>query len=61
MHLNADRMANNVDMDQTAPWGRDWAGSALFAQTYLTEMFGSLCNTFEYFYGMTKRNDISFH
>ena len=45
---DADRMANSVDPDQTAPlgavWsgsalfgGAVWSGSALFAQTYLSE------------------------
>ena len=36
---DADGMANNVDPDQTAPL---WSGSALFAQTYLSENLGSL-------------------
>ena len=31
-------MANSVDPDQTAVW----SGSALFAQAYLSENFGSL-------------------
>ena len=39
---NADRMANSVDPDQTAPLGAVWSGSALFAQTYLSENLGSL-------------------
>ena len=34
---DADRMANSVDPDQTAP-----LGSALFAQAYLSETLGSL-------------------
>ena len=34
---DADGMANNVDPDQTAPL---WSGSALFAQTYLSENLG---------------------
>ena len=48
---DADRLANSVDPDQTAPlgavWSVDpdqtaplgavWSGSALFAQTYLSE------------------------
>ena len=33
---DADGMANSVDPDQTAP-----LGSALFAQTYLSENLGS--------------------
>ena len=36
---DVDGMANSVDPDQTAPI---WSGSALFAQTYLSENFGSL-------------------
>ena len=40
-------IANSVDSDQTAPlgavWrGAVWSGSALFAQTYLSENLGSL-------------------
>ena len=34
---DADRMANSVDPDQTAPLGAVWSGSALFAQVYLSE------------------------
>ena len=34
---DADRMANSVDPDQTAP-----QGSTLFAQAYLSENLGSL-------------------
>ena len=33
---DADRMANSVDL------GAVWSGSALFAQTYLSENLGSL-------------------
>ena len=33
---------NSVDPDQTAPLGAVWSGSALFAQTYLSENLGSL-------------------
>ena len=36
---NADRMANSVDPDQTAPV---WSGSALFAQTCLSKNLGTL-------------------
>ena len=36
---DADGMANSVDPDQT---GAVWSGSALFAQTYLSENLGSL-------------------
>ena len=39
---NADRMANSVDPDQTAPLGAVWYGSAMFAQAYLSENLGSL-------------------
>ena len=39
---DADRMANSVDPDQTAPLGAVWSGSALFAQAYLSENYGSL-------------------
>ena len=39
---DVDGMANSVDPDQTAPLGAVWSGSALFAQTYLSENFGSL-------------------
>ena len=38
----ADRMANSVDPDQTAPLGAVWSGSALFAQAYLSENLESL-------------------
>ena len=38
----ADGMANSVDPDQTAPPGAVWSGSALFAQTCLSENLGSL-------------------
>ena len=34
--------ANSVDPDQAAPLGAVWSGSALFAQTYLSENLGSL-------------------
>ena len=39
---DADRIANSVDPDQTAPLGAVWSGSALFAQTYLSENLGTL-------------------
>ena len=46
MHPNdADGMANSADPDQTAPplgLGAVWSGSALFAQTYMSENLGSL-------------------
>ena len=39
---DAEGIANSVDRDQTAPLGAVWSGSALFAQTYLSENLGSL-------------------
>ena len=39
---DADGMANSVHHDQTASLGAVWSGSALFAQTYLSENLGSL-------------------
>ena len=39
---DADGIANSVDPDQTAPLGAVWSGSALFAQTCLSENLGSL-------------------
>ena len=42
---DAARIANSVDPDQTAPLGAGgavWSGSALFAQTYLSENLGPL-------------------
>ena len=39
---DADGIANSVDPDQTAPVGAVWSGSALFAQTYLSENLGKL-------------------
>ena len=43
MSLNdADGMANSVAPDQTAPVGAVWSGSALFAQTCLSENLGTL-------------------
>ena len=39
---DADRMANSVDPDQTAPRGAVWSGSTLFAQTCLSKNLGSL-------------------
>ena len=43
MYLNdAAGIANSVDPDQTAPLGAVWSGSALFAQTCLSENLGTL-------------------
>ena len=39
---NADGIANSEDTDQTASLGAVWSGSALFAQTYLSENLGSI-------------------
>ena len=33
-------IANSVDPDQTAPLGAVWSGSALFAQTCLSDHYG---------------------
>ena len=46
---DAEGIANSVDPDQTAPAGAVWSGSALFAQTYLSENLGKLrYNTFDH-------------
>ena len=45
---DADRMANSVDPDQTAPLVAVWSGSALFAQAYLSENLGSLRYLFHF-------------
>ena len=42
MKFFADRMANSVDPDQTAPLGGVRSESTRFAQTYLSENLGSL-------------------
>ena len=39
--IDADGMANGVDPDRTAPLEAVWSGSALFAQTYLSQNLGS--------------------
>ena len=39
---HADGIANSVYPDQTAPLEAVWSGSALFAQTCLSENLGSL-------------------
>ena len=38
----ADKMADIVDPDHTAPLGAVWSGSTLFAQTCLSENLGPL-------------------
>ena len=54
---DADRITNRVDTDQTAPRGAVRSGSALFAQTYLSQYFKLLryekllqCKLFSYFF-----------
>ena len=39
---DVDEIANFEDPDQTAPPGAVWSGSALFAQTYLSENIGTI-------------------
>ena len=39
---DAERIANSVNPDQTAPLGAVWSGSALFAQAWLSENSGKL-------------------
>ena len=39
---DAEGIANSADPDQTAPRGAVWSGSALFAQTCLSENLGTL-------------------
>ena len=39
---DAEGIAKSVDPDQTAPLGAVWSGSALFAQTCLSENLGKL-------------------
>ena len=38
---DAEGIENSVDLDQTAPLGAVWSGSALFAQTCLSENLGN--------------------
>ena len=47
---DADGMADSVDPDQTAPLGAVWSGSALFAQTCLSENLGKLWYALWLFY-----------
>ena len=44
---DAEGIANSLDPDQTAPRGAIWSGSALFAQTCLSENLAKL----RYLYG----------
>ena len=39
---DAAGIVNSVDPDQTASLGAVWSGSALFAQTWLSENLGKL-------------------
>ena len=39
---DAAEIAKGIDTDQTTPLGAVWSGSAVFAQTYLSENLGSL-------------------
>ena len=39
---DAEGIANSEDHDQIATLGSVWSGSALFAQTFLSENLGSL-------------------
>ena len=39
---DVDGIANSVDPDQTASLGAVWSGSAMYAQTCLSENLGSL-------------------
>ena len=43
---DAARIANSVDPDQTAPLVVVWSGSALFAQTCLSENLWAIPQTF---------------
>ena len=39
LQKDTNQIANSEDPDQTAPLGAVWSGSALFAQTYLSEIW----------------------
>ena len=54
---DAEGIANSVDPDQTAPLGAVWSGSALFAQTCLSENLGTLRNIKNNIYNI--KNNIS--
>ena len=67
---DANGIANSADPDQTAPLGAVWSGSALFAQTYLSENLGSLqyleivffnFSHFVIFFLTTKLNDVHYN
>ena len=45
---DADRIANSVDPDQTAPLGAVRSGSALFAQTCLSKNLGKITVTVDF-------------
>ena len=38
----ANGIANSEDLDKTAPLWAVWSGSALFAQTYMSQNLGSV-------------------
>ena len=51
---DADRITNREGPDQTAPHGAVWSGSALFAQTYLSQYLKLLRYTDRNFQRKTK-------
>ena len=53
-------MTNREDPDQTAPWGAVWSGSALFAQTYLSQYLKLLRYAFFSFQNNPKDLDPSY-
>ena len=55
---DADRNANSVDPDQTAPLGAVWSGSALFAQAYLSKNLGSLRQTSRFCHVSVCKNEM---
>ena len=58
---DADGFANSVDPDQTATLGALWSWSALFAQTYLSENFGSLFTAYSHSSYTTENRVFHFH
>ena len=54
---DADRMANSVDPDQTALLGAVWSGSALFAQTCLSENFVMESHFWKFQWSVTKNQE----
>ena len=53
---STDRMANDVDPDQTAPLGAVWSGPTLFAQPSLLE-----CLALFFFFEKTWKKIARFH